>query len=75
MNYKLINFRKEKCKSQLEMAKLLGVSLSLYEKVERGIRNPSYKFICKFKNVFYDTSVDSIFFEEKRHESCGKGCR
>lgn len=65
MNDKLINFRKENCKSQLEMAKLLGVSLSLYEKVERGIRNPSYKFICKFKNVFHDTSVDSIFFETK----------
>lgn len=70
MNYKLIQFRKENHKSQLEMAREMGVSLSLYEKVERGIRNPSYRFICKFKNVFHDTSVDGIFFENKRHETC-----
>ncbi|HBI91261.1 MAG TPA: XRE family transcriptional regulator [Terrisporobacter glycolicus] len=58
----LVNFRNLKKMTQKEMATKLGVTLSMYSKLELGLRNPSYKFLVRFKKTFKDVDVDSIFF-------------
>ncbi len=50
--------------SQDGMAKHLGVSLSFYEKVERGDMKPSRNFMLKVKARFPHVSMDSIFFDQ-----------
>ena len=63
MNNALRDFRKELEKTQEEMSEILGVSLSMYRKVETGIRNPSFNFISKFKRTFPKSDIGKIFFE------------
>lgn len=70
MNENLIKFRKEQGLSQVEMAVKLGISKSFYEKIESGARNPSYNFICRFKDIFDGEDADSIFFAPKDHVTC-----
>lgn len=65
MNCTLSNFRKSKKMSSDEMAKVIGVSSSFYNKIESGHRNPSYNFICKFLETFSDANVNEIFFNQK----------
>lgn len=57
----LTDFRVSKQKTPAEMAELMGVSLSLYEKVEYGQRTPSYNFIKKFIIAFPDFDVGNFF--------------
>ena len=59
---KLKNFRKSKGLSQEGMASKLGITLSMYEKVENGRAGVSSKFMRKFKQVFPEESIDNIFF-------------
>ncbi|MBQ8738351.1 MAG: helix-turn-helix transcriptional regulator [Clostridia bacterium] len=59
---KLKEFRLEKGLTKQEMADKLGYTLSLYEKVEDGRAGVSAKFMSKFKIVFPNVSIDSIFF-------------
>ena len=59
---KLREFRKEKRISQVQMAAVLGVTLSLYEKVEAGRAGASAAFMKRFKNAFPDVMIDDIFF-------------
>ena len=66
----LKKFRAEKGMSKNEIAHLLGVSLSFYDKIERGERNPSYSFICKFKSTFPSSDADVIFFGNESHILC-----
>lgn len=66
----LKKFRSEKGMSKNDIAQLLGVSLSFYDKIERGERNPSYSFICKFKSTFPSSDADVIFFESQSHNLC-----
>ena len=63
----LAKFREKKCKTQTEMAELIGVSKSYYRKVEGGFKKPSYNFIKKFKAAFPGENID-IFFIEDAHE-------
>jgi len=65
----LIEFRKKNGLTKTEMAERIGVSLSLYEKVEYSDRYPSRLFLSKFKEAFpkYDMN---IFFKELIHETC-----
>ena len=49
------------------MANKLGVSISLYEKVEYSDRKPSRNFLSKFKKAFPDFDMN-IFFEEILHD-------
>lgn len=63
MNNTLRDFRKQLNKTQFEMSETLGISFSMYRKVETGIRNPSYNFIKKFKKTFPDVDVNKIFFD------------
>ena len=59
----LAMFRAEKGIVQREMAELLGVSLSYYQKIEGGFKTPSYNFICRFKELYPEENLD-IFFED-----------
>lgn len=54
----LIDYRKAIGKTQREMAELLGVSKSMYEKYEYGIYKPSLKVIKKFREVFRDFDIN-----------------
>ena len=67
---KLTAFRLELNKSTAEMAAIIGVSKSYYEKIEYKDRNPSYNFITKFKAAFPDADVGQIFFDEQPHVEC-----
>lgn len=57
----LKNFRTSLNKSQNEMAKILGITLSFYSKLELGLKNPSIKTIKRFKERFPTANVDIIF--------------
>ncbi len=58
---KLIEFRKKKKKTQLEMARILDITLSFYSKIELGLKNPSLKTIKKFKTAFPSADINNIF--------------
>ena len=58
----LKQFRKEKKLTQQEMAKLIGVSLSMYEKVERGYIKASRNFMVALKTKYPQIEIDKIFF-------------
>ena len=58
---KLKDFRISLDKSQNEMAKIWGITLSFYSKIESGIKNPSIKTIKKFKKKFPTANADEIF--------------
>jgi len=57
----LFDFRKDKRLTQAEMASVIRVSYSLYQKIENGERRPTIKFIEKFKKVFPEVSADVFF--------------
>jgi len=61
MNNRLKTFRESQNKTPKQMAHTMDVSESLYYKVESGLREPTYRFIKKFKTAF-NVSVDEIFF-------------
>lgn len=65
MNKNLVDFRKSKNKTIGEMSEVLDVSTSFYSKVEMGIRNPSYNFICKFLKIYPEANINQIFFDLK----------
>lgn len=62
MLIKLIEFRKNNNMTINKMAENIGVSISFYEKIERGERNPSYNFIRLFKRAFPKVDANDIFF-------------
>lgn len=68
MNW-LVKFRREKGYTRNEMAKTLGVSVSLYEKIEYGDRRPSGNFLGKFKKAFPSFNMN-VFFDNSLHETC-----
>ena len=59
---KLRDFRKSLNLSQDAMARKLGITVSMYEKVESGRAGVSSKFMRRFKKVFPRESIDKIFF-------------
>lgn len=67
MNDNLVNFRNNLALTQKQMADKLGTTLSYYSKIELGLRNPSYNFLEKFKNIFSDVCVDDVFFNNSLH--------
>ena len=60
----LKQFRKQKNLTQLAMAQKLGITLSLYEKVESGRAGASAKFMRRIKNQFPDANIEALFFEK-----------
>lgn len=63
----LVNFRILNNLTQKEMADKIGVTLTLYSKIELGLRNPSYNFLVKFKKKFSNADLDQIFFNNQLH--------
>ena len=50
------------------MAKEIGITLSMYEKVEGGRVKASAKFMKRFKKRFPDISIDDIFFDRNSND-------
>lgn len=67
----LASFRKNKGYTTKDMARIIGVSQSLYEKIEFGARLPSRSFLKKFKDKYPDFDMN-IFFDELSHKMCDK---
>jgi putative transcriptional regulator len=61
---RLVVFRRSKGLTRAEMAELIGISKSFYEKVECGDRTPSYNFICRFKQTFPDADIEYLFLNQ-----------
>jgi len=59
----LKHFRNEKRLTQQEMADFIGVSLSMYEKVERGYIKASRNFMDAIKARYSQIDINKIFFE------------
>ena len=59
---KLKDFRKSQGLSQKNMAEKLGITLSMYEKVEGGRTGASAAFMLRVKNAFPSVVIDDIFF-------------
>lgn len=57
----LRELRKENGLNQEQMAAELGVSLSMYQKVEQGNAKAGRKFMEKIKQRFPEASIDYIF--------------
>ena len=67
----LKDFRRIRGLTQAEMAKILGYTLSMYEKVESGRTGFSTKFMLSFKRAFPDANIDYIFFGNNRNDVAG----
>jgi putative transcriptional regulator len=61
---KLREFREKTGLSQYNMARKMDVSMSFYEKVERGQQGVSGGFMQKLKRAFPEISIDEIFFSD-----------
>jgi DNA-binding XRE family transcriptional regulator len=59
---KLKKYRLDNGLTQEAMAKKLGYTLSMYEKVEQGRTGTSAKFMERFKKCFPEACIDEIFF-------------
>lgn len=58
---KLRDYRISINKTQNEMAKIWGITLSFYSKIESGDKNPSIQKIKDFKEKFPTANTDEIF--------------
>lgn len=58
---KLREYRMSINKTQEEMAKIWGITLSFYKQIECGAKNPSIEKIKKFKKEFPIANIDEIF--------------
>ena len=58
---KLREYRLSVNKTQEEMAKIWGITLSFYKQIECGAKNPSVQKIKDFKKGFPTANTDEIF--------------
>lgn len=58
---KLREYRISINKTQEEMAKIWGITLSFYKQIECGAKNPSIEKIKIFKKQFPTANTDEIF--------------
>ncbi len=58
---KLREYRLSINKTQEEMAKIWGITLSFYSKIECGDKNPSIQNLREFKKRFPMADTDEIF--------------
>ena len=65
----LKKFRTENQLSREQMAQNLGISVSLYNKVEFDARTPSGNFLKRFKSAFPNFDMN-IFFINSSHKKC-----
>ena len=64
----LREYRKKLGLSQDAMARKLGITLSMYEKVESGRAGASAAFMRRLKNAFPEVSIDHIFFTNNSND-------
>lgn len=68
MNNKLVAYRHMLCITQLEMAKILGISLTTYNHKETGKKNfnqvEMFSITKIFKEKIPGITMDEIFFNE-----------
>lgn len=67
MNNEIKNFRIQKELTVEKMIAIIGVSSSLYYKIEQGERNPSFGFLKKLKAAFPEVDINPIF--EAKHQN------
>ena len=65
---KLRNFRKEQGLSQKDMAEKIGITLSMYEKVDGGRTGASAAFMHRVKSAFPNVVIDDIFFSDNSNK-------
>lgn len=65
---RLREFRKEKGLSQEKMAKVLDITLSMYEKVESGRAGASAGFMRRLKKAYPEANIDYIFFDDNSNK-------
>ena len=65
----LKEFRLNHGYSRKQMAEFMNISLSQYDKVEFNQREPSQRFLKKFKQAFPEFDMN-IFFEQNQHDLC-----
>lgn len=65
---KIKEFRLNQGYSRKQMANLMNISLSQYDKVEFNQRPPSSAFLKKFKKTFPDVDMN-IFFEQSNQNN------
>lgn len=58
---KLKKYRQSVNKTQEEMAKIWGITLSFYKQIECGAKNPSIETMRLFKENFPMANTDEIF--------------
>lgn len=58
--------RKQKGLTQEQAAKQIGISYSMYCKIEAGLRDASQKTMALFSD-FYGLPVDALFFAQVNH--------
>ena len=63
---KLKEFRISKGLSQEAMAGRIGITLSMYEKVETERTGVSAAFMRRLKLAFPEISIDSLFFDKNQ---------
>ena len=62
----LKNFRKIHGYSKKQMANILQISNSLYEKIEYDVRPPSRNFLSRFKTKFPTFDMNKFFISDSR---------
>lgn len=58
---KLKEYRASIGKTQEEMARKWGITISFYKQIECGAKNPSIQKIKDFKRIFPTANTDEIF--------------
>ena len=66
----LRELRKKHGLTQKSMAQKMGITLSMYEKVEGGRVKASSAFMRRIKTIFPDANIDAIFFAENQQQNC-----
>ena len=62
---KLIFWRIEKRLRQKDVCEALGISVAHYSNLERGLSDPSYDLLLKFKDIYRINDILELF--EKEH--------
>lgn len=61
----LLMFRKKRNLNQKKVADMVGISLNHYSRIERGLINPSYNLMERFKEKFNLTNEEIYNLFEK----------
>ncbi len=67
--YCLKKFRDNHGYSKKQMAEILQISNSLYEKIEYKVRTPSINFLNRFKKAFPDFDMNIFFISDNDNQS------